>query len=74
MDIPNLNIILGGCKEACVSRGPPQKLLSPNETLAHLPKRLPHKSLAAQERLSLPAAGKDCVERIPFASQTNEEK
>lgn len=70
----DLKLALGGWKEACVTKGPQQKLLCPNETMAHLPLRLPHRSLAAQERLSLPADGKDHLERTPFASRTNEVK
>ncbi|XP_062410226.1 TATA box-binding protein-associated factor RNA polymerase I subunit C [Sardina pilchardus] len=52
----------GGCEEACVARGPLQKLLSPSETLPHLPVRLPHRNQTAQERLSLPAAGLTAIQ------------
>ncbi|KAL2099679.1 hypothetical protein ACEWY4_004073 [Coilia grayii] len=47
----------GGCFRPCMAQGAHQKLLCPSETLAHLPLRLPHRKQAAQDRLSLPAAG-----------------
>ncbi|XP_041914541.1 TATA box-binding protein-associated factor RNA polymerase I subunit C isoform X2 [Alosa sapidissima] len=52
----------GGREEACAARGPHHKLLSPSETLPHLPVRLPHKNQTAQERLSLPAAGLTAIQ------------
>ncbi|XP_038845482.1 TATA box-binding protein-associated factor RNA polymerase I subunit C isoform X2 [Salvelinus namaycush] len=47
----------GGREEACVTRGPPRALLSPRDSLGHLPVQLPHRQHHAQDRLANPAAG-----------------
>lgn len=45
--------------EACSSRGPPQALLRPRDSLKHLPVQLPHRLDTATNRLSSAAAGID---------------
>ncbi|KAG7477123.1 hypothetical protein MATL_G00090790 [Megalops atlanticus] len=47
----------GGGETACCSVGPPQKLLSPRDSLNHLPAHIPHRQQRAQERLGMPTAG-----------------
>ncbi|XP_028829624.1 TATA box-binding protein-associated factor, RNA polymerase I, subunit C [Denticeps clupeoides] len=47
----------GGRENACIAKGPCQKLHSPSECLAHLPVHFPHRQHRAQERLAVPAAG-----------------
>ncbi|KAK6322873.1 hypothetical protein J4Q44_G00076650 [Coregonus suidteri] len=47
----------GGRENACVTRGPPQALLSPRDSLGHLPVQLPHRQHQAQDRLAKPASG-----------------
>uniref|UniRef100_UPI003AB07F6B uncharacterized protein taf1c n=1 Tax=Centroberyx gerrardi TaxID=166262 RepID=UPI003AB07F6B len=51
----------GGRAEACVSRGPPQALLRPTDSLKHLPVQIPHRRDVAHNRLALPAAGLTCI-------------
>ncbi|XP_030597916.1 uncharacterized protein taf1c isoform X2 [Archocentrus centrarchus] len=52
----------GGRVEACVSRGPPQALLRPRDSLKHLPVQIPHRMDTATNRLSSPAAGLTCIQ------------
>lgn len=53
----------GGRAEACMSRGPPQALLRPRDSLELLPAQIPHRMEAARSRLSVPAAGLTCVQQ-----------
>ncbi|XP_008294182.1 TATA box-binding protein-associated factor RNA polymerase I subunit C [Stegastes partitus] len=53
----------GGRAEACSSRGPPQALLRPRESLKHLPVQIPHRLDTATNRLSSPAAGLTCIQK-----------
>ncbi|XP_033952190.1 TATA box-binding protein-associated factor RNA polymerase I subunit C [Pseudochaenichthys georgianus] len=53
----------GGKAEACSSRGPPQALLRPRDSLRHLPVQLPHRLELATSRLSSPAAGLTCIQK-----------
>ncbi|KAM6986263.1 TATA box-binding protein-associated factor RNA polymerase I subunit C [Aplochiton taeniatus] len=53
----------GGREVACCSRGPPQALLKPRDSLHHLPVQLPHRLHAAQQRLAQPAAGLTCIQQ-----------
>ncbi|CAK6978006.1 TATA box-binding protein-associated factor RNA polymerase I subunit C [Scomber scombrus] len=53
----------GGRAEACSSRGPPQALLRPRDSLRHLPMQLPHRLETATNRLSSPAAGLTCIQK-----------
>ncbi|AWP14889.1 putative TATA box-binding protein-associated factor RNA polymerase I subunit C [Scophthalmus maximus] len=53
----------GGRAEACFSRGPPQALLRPRDSLGHLPVQIPHRLDVATHRLSSAAAGLTCVEQ-----------
>uniref|UniRef100_A0A3Q0S352 Wu:fj64h06 n=1 Tax=Amphilophus citrinellus TaxID=61819 RepID=A0A3Q0S352_AMPCI len=59
--------------EACVSRGPPQALLRPRDSLKHLPVQIPHRMDTATNRLSSPAAGdpSDPTVYVNCHSQTN---
>ncbi|XP_059894322.1 TATA box-binding protein-associated factor, RNA polymerase I, subunit C isoform X2 [Gadus macrocephalus] len=50
----------GGSAEPCVSLGSPQQLLSPRDSLDHLPVQLPHRTEESRHRLALPAAGMTC--------------
>ncbi|XP_029548298.1 TATA box-binding protein-associated factor, RNA polymerase I, subunit C [Salmo trutta] len=59
----------GGREEACVTRGPPRALLSPRDSLGHLPVQLPHRQHHAQDRLANPAAGLTVIHQ----SQAKEE-
>ncbi|XP_068609197.1 TATA box-binding protein-associated factor RNA polymerase I subunit C [Brachionichthys hirsutus] len=52
----------GGRAEACSSRGPPQSLLRPKDSLKHLPVQMPHHLDAARDRLSFPATGLACIQ------------
>uniref|UniRef100_A0A8C7Z9U3 Wu:fj64h06 n=1 Tax=Oryzias sinensis TaxID=183150 RepID=A0A8C7Z9U3_9TELE len=51
----------GGRAQASVSRGPPQALLRPRDSLEHLPVQIPHRLQTASGRLSSPAAGLTCI-------------
>ncbi|XP_041825591.1 TATA box-binding protein-associated factor RNA polymerase I subunit C isoform X2 [Melanotaenia boesemani] len=51
----------GGKVGACSSRGPPQALLRPRESLKHLSVQIPHRRDAAANRLSAPVAGLTCI-------------
>ncbi|RVE65440.1 hypothetical protein OJAV_G00116630 [Oryzias javanicus] len=51
----------GGGAEAGVTRGPPQALLRPRDSLKHLPVQIPHRLRIATSRLSAPAAGLTCI-------------
>ncbi|KAF6725827.1 TATA box-binding protein-associated factor, RNA polymerase I, subunit C [Oryzias melastigma] len=51
----------GGRAEASVSRGPPQALLRPRDSLKHLPVQIPHRLRTTSSRLSAPAAGLTCI-------------
>ncbi|XP_076615061.1 TATA box-binding protein-associated factor, RNA polymerase I, subunit C isoform X2 [Chaetodon auriga] len=51
----------GGRAEACFSRGPPQSLLRPRDSLKHLPVQIPHRLDTATNRLSSPATGLTCI-------------
>ncbi|KAM9338364.1 TATA box-binding protein-associated factor RNA polymerase I subunit C [Symphorus nematophorus] len=53
----------GGRAEACSSRGPPQALLRPRDSLKHLPVQIPHRLDTATNRLSSPAAGLTCIQK-----------
>ncbi|KAK5851652.1 hypothetical protein PBY51_023191 [Eleginops maclovinus] len=53
----------GGRAEACSSRGPPQALLRPRDSLRHLPVQIPHRLELATSRLSIPAAGLTCIHK-----------
>lgn len=53
----------GGRAEACSSRGHPQALLRPTESLKHLPAQIPHRLETATDRLSSPAAGLTCIQK-----------
>lgn len=53
----------GGRAEACFSRGPPQALLRPKDSLKHLPVQIPHRLDTATNRLSTPAAGLTCIQK-----------
>ncbi|XP_034457395.1 TATA box-binding protein-associated factor RNA polymerase I subunit C isoform X1 [Hippoglossus hippoglossus] len=53
----------GGRVEACFSRGPPQALHRPRESLKLLPVQIPHRLDTATNRLSSPAAGLTCVQK-----------
>ncbi|KAI9519260.1 hypothetical protein NQZ68_030792 [Dissostichus eleginoides] len=53
----------GGKAEASSSRGPPQALLRPRDSLRHLPVQLPHRLELATSRLSSPAAGLTCIQK-----------
>ncbi|XP_029300113.1 TATA box-binding protein-associated factor RNA polymerase I subunit C isoform X2 [Cottoperca gobio] len=53
----------GGRAEACSSRGPPQALLRPRDSLRHLPVQIPHRLDLATSRLSSPAAGLTCIQK-----------
>ncbi|XP_044029251.1 TATA box-binding protein-associated factor, RNA polymerase I, subunit C isoform X2 [Siniperca chuatsi] len=53
----------GGKAEACFSRGPPQALLRPRDSLKHLPVQIPHRLDTATNRLSSPAAGLTCIQK-----------
>lgn len=53
----------GGRAEACFSRGPPQALLRPKDSLKHLPVQIPHRLDTATTRLSLPATGLTCIQK-----------
>ncbi|XP_070781220.1 TATA box-binding protein-associated factor RNA polymerase I subunit C [Enoplosus armatus] len=53
----------GGRAEACFSRGPPQALLRPRDSLKHLPVQIPHRQDTATNRLSSPAAGLTCIQK-----------
>uniref|UniRef100_A0A3Q2CLR9 TATA-box binding protein associated factor, RNA polymerase I subunit C n=1 Tax=Cyprinodon variegatus TaxID=28743 RepID=A0A3Q2CLR9_CYPVA len=44
-------------ESACSSRGAPQALLRPSDSLTHLPVQIPHRQQAAAQRLASPAAG-----------------
>uniref|UniRef100_A0A8C5C3C4 Si:ch1073-170h8.3 n=1 Tax=Gadus morhua TaxID=8049 RepID=A0A8C5C3C4_GADMO len=50
----------GGSAEPCVSLGSPQQLLSPRDSLDHLPVQLPHRTEESRRRLAMPAAGMTC--------------
>ncbi|CAL8341639.1 unnamed protein product [Arctogadus glacialis] len=50
----------GGSAKPCVSLGSPQQLLSPRDSLDHLPVQLPHRTEESRRRLALPAAGMTC--------------
>lgn len=52
----------GGRATATFSRGPPQALLRPGDSLKHLPVQIPHRLDLTSSRLSAPAAG-TCVFR-----------
>ncbi|XP_068191384.1 TATA box-binding protein-associated factor RNA polymerase I subunit C [Antennarius striatus] len=52
----------GGRVEACSSRGPPQSLLRPKDSLKHLPLPIPHHLDAVTDRLSSPATGLTCIQ------------
>ncbi|XP_033501972.2 TATA box-binding protein-associated factor, RNA polymerase I, subunit C [Epinephelus lanceolatus] len=52
----------GGRVEACSSRGPPQALHRPRDSLKHLPVQIPHRLDTATNRLSSPAAGLTCIQ------------
>lgn len=58
----------GGREHACQTRGPIQKLFSPNESLDHVKLLLPHKRHLAQKRLSVPAAGLAAVQNKDYMS------
>ncbi|KAM4532172.1 TATA box-binding protein-associated factor, RNA polymerase I, subunit C [Fundulus diaphanus] len=47
----------GGRVEACCSRGSPQVLLRPTDSLGRLPPQIPHRQKPAADRLASPAAG-----------------
>ncbi|XP_075935802.1 uncharacterized protein taf1c isoform X2 [Anarhichas minor] len=53
----------GGRAEATSSRGPPQALLRPRDSLKHLPVQIPHRLDLATRRLSSPAAGLTCIQK-----------
>ncbi|XP_062269088.1 TATA box-binding protein-associated factor, RNA polymerase I, subunit C isoform X1 [Platichthys flesus] len=53
----------GGRVEASVSRGPPQALHRPRDSLKLLPLQIPHRLDTATNRLSSPAAGLTCVQK-----------
>ncbi|XP_029025695.1 TATA box-binding protein-associated factor RNA polymerase I subunit C [Betta splendens] len=53
----------GGRHEPCFSQGPPQALLTPRNSLKHLPVQIPHRLDTASSRLSLPAAGLTCIQK-----------
>ncbi|XP_068562080.1 TATA box-binding protein-associated factor RNA polymerase I subunit C [Cebidichthys violaceus] len=53
----------GGRAEATSSRGPPQALLRPRDSLKHLPVQIPHRLELATSRLSSPAAGLTCIQK-----------
>ncbi|XP_038143087.1 TATA box-binding protein-associated factor RNA polymerase I subunit C isoform X2 [Cyprinodon tularosa] len=53
----------GGRLEACSSRGAPQALLRPTDSLTHLPVQIPHRQQAAAQRLASPAAGLTCFQK-----------
>ncbi|XP_054875392.1 TATA box-binding protein-associated factor RNA polymerase I subunit C isoform X2 [Amphiprion ocellaris] len=53
----------GGRAEACSSRGHPQALLRPTESLKHLPAQIPHRLKTATDRLSSPATGLTCIQK-----------
>ncbi|XP_035523583.1 TATA box-binding protein-associated factor RNA polymerase I subunit C isoform X1 [Morone saxatilis] len=52
----------GGRAEACFSRGPPQALLRPKDSLKHVPVQIPHRLDTATNRLSSPAGGLTCIQ------------
>lgn len=51
------SVCSGGRAEACFSRGPPQSLHRPRDSLKHLPVQIPHRLDMAKNRLSSPATG-----------------
>ncbi|XP_047426372.1 uncharacterized protein taf1c [Mugil cephalus] len=53
----------GGRAQACFSRGPPQALLRPRDSLKHLPVQIPRRLRNANNRLSSPAAGIACIQK-----------
>nr|XP_046231685.1 uncharacterized protein taf1c isoform X2 [Scatophagus argus] len=53
----------GGRAEACFSRGPPQSMLRPRDSLKHLPVQIPHRLDTANNRLSSPATGLTCIQK-----------
>ncbi|KAM4719852.1 TATA box-binding protein-associated factor, RNA polymerase I, subunit C isoform 1-T1 [Anableps anableps] len=55
----------GGGVEACCSRGPPQALLRPTDSLRLLPVQIPHRQQTAADRLASPAAGLTCFQNAP---------
>ncbi|KAK5900479.1 hypothetical protein CgunFtcFv8_025437 [Champsocephalus gunnari] len=63
----------GGKAEACSSRGPPQALLRPRDSLRHLPVQLPHRLELATSRLSSPAAGLTCIQKRGGGEAAGEE-
>ncbi|XP_069580109.1 TATA box-binding protein-associated factor, RNA polymerase I, subunit C [Brachyistius frenatus] len=53
----------GGRAEASSSRGPPQALLRPRDSLNRLPVQIPHRLHTAANRLSSPAAGLSGIQK-----------
>ncbi|KAM7369369.1 hypothetical protein PAMP_013641 [Pampus punctatissimus] len=63
----------GGRAEACFSRGPPQALHRPKDSLKHLPVQIPHRLETATNRLSLPAAGLTCIQKRAEREESGDE-
>lgn len=59
----------GGRVEPCSSRGSPQALLRPTDSLERLPVQLPHRQQTAADRLASPAAGLTCFQRRSGAGE-----
>uniref|UniRef100_A0A8C6TCC7 TAF1C beta-propeller domain-containing protein n=1 Tax=Neogobius melanostomus TaxID=47308 RepID=A0A8C6TCC7_9GOBI len=51
----------GGGAEACVSRGPPQALLRPRDSVERLPAQIPHRTELSRARLTYSATGLTAV-------------
>uniref|UniRef100_A0A3Q2WYS7 TATA-box binding protein associated factor, RNA polymerase I subunit C n=1 Tax=Haplochromis burtoni TaxID=8153 RepID=A0A3Q2WYS7_HAPBU len=63
----------GGRGNACFSRGPPQALLRPSDSLKHLPVQIPHRLDVATNRLSSYAAGLTCIQKAAEGGGGGEE-
>lgn len=61
-----LCVCSGGRGDACFSRGPPQALLRPRDSLKHLPVQIPHRLDVATNRLSSYVAGEKVMLRFTW--------